>query len=48
MIQYPDGRVLYTMLKKLLTEKELRALEAQVSTLNDEKDKLREAAGIKI
>lgn len=48
MIQYPDGRVLFNMIKKLLTEKELRLLEAQVSTLNDEKDKLREAAGIKI
>jgi hypothetical protein len=48
MLQYPDGRVLFNMVKKLLSEKELRALEAQVSTLNDEKDKFREAAGIKI
>lgn len=48
MIQHPDGRVLYSVLKKLLTEKEFHALEAQVSVLNDEKDKLRQEAGIKI
>jgi glycine betaine/choline ABC-type transport system substrate-binding protein len=48
MIHHPDGRILYSMLKKLLTEKELRTLEAQVTVLNEEKDKLRESSGIKI
>ena len=48
MIQHPDGRILYSMLKKLLTEKELRALEAQVTVLNTEKDQIRVDAGIKI
>jgi len=46
MLQLPDGRVLYSMLSKLLVEKELRILEAQVNTLNDEKNKLSEDAGI--
>jgi hypothetical protein len=48
MMAYPDGRVLFNMIKKLLTEKELKLLEAQVSVLNDEKNKLREEAGIKL
>jgi hypothetical protein len=44
MIKLPDGRVLYTMLSKLLVEKELRVLEAQVNTLNAEKLKLSEGS----
>jgi hypothetical protein len=39
MLKLPNGRVMYTMLSKLLVEKELRLLEAQVETLNAEKEK---------
>ena len=48
LLSFPDGRVLFSMLKKLLTEKELRNLEAQVHTLNEAHNKIREEAGIKI
>lgn len=44
MVKLPDGRVLYSMLSKLLVEKELRILEAQVNTLNAEKLKLSEGS----
>ena len=42
MIKISDGRVLYNQLTKLLVEKELRILEAQVNTLNDEKNKMKD------
>ena len=46
MKDYPDGRVMFGSLKKLLTEKELRGLEAQVTSLNEERDRFRRDAGI--
>jgi hypothetical protein len=46
MKNYPDGRVMFGSLKKLLTEKELRMLEAQVTILNEEREKFRKEAGI--
>jgi hypothetical protein len=46
MKNYPDGRVMFGSLKKLLTEKELRGLEAQVTSLNEERDRFRRDAGI--
>lgn len=44
MLKMQDGRVLYSMLSKLLVEKELRILESQVNTLNAEKAKLMEGS----
>jgi len=48
MLKIPDGRVLYSMLSKLLVEKELRILEAQVNVLNDEKAKLSSEGIVKV
>jgi hypothetical protein len=44
MLKMQDGRVLYSMLSKLLSVKELKLLEAQVNTLNEEKAKLSEGS----
>lgn len=46
MLELPNGRVMYGSLKKLMSDNELKVLEAQVTVLNDEKNKLME--GMKI
>lgn len=47
MLEMHDGRILYSSLTKLMSPKELKLLEAQVTVLNEEKVKLMNE-GVKI